>query len=426
MTTTPYTDEMAAFTETTAGTGPADAAAWVSNGSRFRVRQGSVDISALEQSMIEDERSQEDVLTEEQKIKGIKGAVEVPMETYLTGLGAATADGMQAPSNILGEIAERAFGGRHRGNSTVAATSGAHSDTDIELDSLTNLDEGAFIAIEDQDDAGRIHIRRILSISGSVATLDQALPFTVEDGDPAHACEVWHFDQAVLVDGFGGSRTMSFWYGTGLDSARENWEMLGCKPNFTGITIARNAAPVCAWNILVGSFVTPEAAADPSWSATPYGHGPLAIGPDSEFWMEDFGTSDNTTHHLSTIEIEPNVLSTGVDAVTEKNTGLPGRGGYSLAKGSSNVNLTLVPFAQSHYTDFEAGTLKAARFSRIAAAGSAWAISFPRAEIVATPKKGASNDAMAQMVSLRPLMDVDNSAASDAALWRSRMTIVRA
>ena len=430
MATSKHPSELAFFTETTQGTGPADAAAWASDATRIRHISDSLETSGFKQTTADDLRSQEDVLSQEQKVLGIKGGNEFGFDMYLTGTGVTTNSGQQVASDALLTIMAHCLGGSERGYSTTA-TGG--SSTTVALTSTTGVDEGVFLAIQDNTSpaaahSGKLYIRKVESLAGLTATLDEALPFAVAAGDIVHACHMYYIDESVLVDTTTGSRTFSWLISKGRIAAadRENWEAHGCKGILASLELSRNQPPKMSIRNMVASFETVEEAAEPTWSGTPFGYAPTAIGPDTTVWLEDYGTTTSTQLHVAEFTLNPGVASTPIDTVTEKQTGMPGRAGYSLGLGDSTVDMLVYPLTQGDWTDFNNQQIKVCRIAKAGTVGKAWAISMPRCEIVETPHGEGVGDGLGHRLMLRALKNTDNASAGNASLWKSRFVIVRA
>lgn len=423
MATTNLTSSLAYFPEVTQGTGPANAAAWVASGQRIRHIAESLEASSFKQTMIEDMRSQEAILARETKVFGIKGGVEFAFDAYGTGQGAATAPAAQIALTPLMTLLAHCFGGVHRSN-TSNITAG--TTTTVTVTSATNIILGCLVLIQDADDPNRPVVRRVVGIAGLVLTLDRALPFTAANGDVCHAMATIYVDETALVDSAIGPTTMSWLIskgGTGTNqAAREHWEARGCKGMLEGIELARNALPLLKFKVLVASFLTPEAAPEPTWTADPAGNAPVGIGPDTQVNLANFGATPNTLIHCSECSVQTGVSSVPVDTLTEVNTGMPGRYGYTLAQGETKVGLQIVPMAQAEFTEFNAQTLKIFNWQRIRPAGAVFSVHLSRAEIEETPGSAAVGNALGETYALRGLRDAANASATEQ-LWRSPILI---
>jgi hypothetical protein len=426
-----------AYEGSTPGTGPADAAAWLTavssatTGGRLRHVATSLDVSGFKQGMFEDERSQVDILTQELKVKGIKGGTEFPFDFYLHGTGVTTADTSQVAATMTCNFLLHMMGGQSRTYSTTA-TGG--TTTTVIVAATTGIDEGVYLGIQDTTspaarDTGIVYIRRVLSWNNgtSTATLDEALPFAPANGDIVHGCEATYIDESVLVDSSAASdRTLSWLLQKGLTGALESWEARGCCSYITGIALNRNAAPVVSTQTMVASYETPEEAPDPSWVDDPVGFAPQAVGVRTSLWMETVGTTTSTQFNPISCTIAPGLERVPIETITEAQVGMPGRALYSLGKSDCMVDLHIVPFASTRFTEFNADTLKQIRYAKAAAPGSSWAVHFPRCQQVETPANQDAEAVLGQMLKYRAMQNTAISGGSNVALGRSRMVIIRA
>lgn len=420
MATTSLASRLTYFSETTPGTPPANAAAWASEQS-IRHIAGTLDPSALMESVIEDERSQTYILDDEPVIHGIRGGVSFPFDAYLHGSGDTPADGSAITANDLSTVLLNALGGRALTTSDDAVASGAHSTTAVELTDTLNV--GEWVGLDDSN--GLTHLRRVESVSaggvGQIHTLHRALPFTPNDGDLARGCIVLYIDEDVLEDSAGASgRTLSWLIEKGRGSQREAWECVGCKSNLTGISLGRNEAPKVSFETLVASFSGPDSAPTPTWSGDPSGSAGLAIGPNTNVFLQAQGTTTDQTLQVAGFTIDPGVVSQPVETVTEDTDNMIGLHGYTLGRNPCRVQFQAVPDADARITEFLSGTVLHVQFERLAAAGSAWSIYFPDCTHDAEPNFASVNDLLGNGISLR----AHHQNAYSSVIARSRMQIV--
>lgn len=437
MATSKHPSQLRYAFESTAGTGPADASAWdtavgsASTGGSLRHIATSLNTDALKQSMIEDERSQVDVLTQELKIHGIRGGVSIPFEIYLHGTGVLTADTDQVADDMVGNFLEHVFGGQQ---STYSTTATGGSTTTAVLDATTGIDEGVYLAIQDNTSpiaahSGRVYIRQVASYNSgtSTVTFDEALPFAVSSGDIVHGCRAYYIDESVLVDSTGASNRQLSWHiMKGLAGATEAWELHGCVSELASMTFNRNAAPTLAFNTHVASYVGPGTAVEPSFTDTPFGFAPQAIGPSTSLWMADTGSTTSTQFSAISVGVAPGLVRTPVETVTEATSGMPGRGLYSIGKSDCMATIHFAPYTATRLSEFLNDTEKQIRYAKAAAPGSAWAVHFPRCQVVEEPTSMDAEDVMGVNVAFRAMQRAANSNASNTALWRSRMVLIQA
>lgn len=413
------TSSLARFQEVTSGTGPANAAAWVAGSTRMRHIMGSLDTSGFEQATIVDERSQEDVQGSEQTILAIKGGVEFPFDAYFTGLGETTADGDTWTADELHDHLQHCMGGAYITPSTTAT--GGSTTTAI-LDDATGMVLGAYVGVELAARPGVVLPRRIVDIATLTVTFDQALPSAVASGDLIHSAATYYFDEDALNDSGIGPTTAAWLLTQGRGTAREHWGAYGCKSWIDSISLGRNAAPRLAFKTKVARFDTPDDLSDPSFSAIPEGDAPVAVGPSTQLWVEDYGTTTNTQRHAVEFSVKPGGAPAPCETLTEQTDGMPGIAHYGLTRDDSTAELKTL-FSQAEFDDFTNGQLKTVRWSRNSTAGRTIAVAMHRCEFPKTPKSTGVGPSLGQDLSLRALQDTTDVATTD--LWRSRLVLVR-
>lgn len=376
------------------------------------------DPAAAAQSLIEDMTLNHRAYTERAMIKGIRNNDSLKIKMNWHGTGAVTANTAQVAQTPLMEILAHCWGGQIRTKSTTCTGGSA---TVPELASMDTIDEGVFIGFEDQGDPGRVHIRRVLSVAGSAVTLDQALPFTPANGDPAHGTCATYIDEDVLEDSSAGNRTFAWRLEKGADEAC--WEFIGTKANLA-ISCPRNAPPSIELSILAANF-RHEILTQETWTQTASGQAPLAIGRDTKFFLQTYGTNTSTDLHTSTITVETGVQSVPIDTVTEVDSRMEGRAGYTVGQAKTFITAVLVPQLNDYEVALQANTFYKCRYAQVAQAGKAWAIHCSRVEICETPK-WQSATAQAVSVKFKAHEDLPNSSASNAKLWRSKIILVQA
>lgn len=414
---------LAFYIESTPGTGPANAAAWntamgsLTTGGRVRHIAESVDPSSFVQTMLEDMRSFDDsVMDHSQKVLGIKGGVDFSSDHYLHGLEVTTADATQAAATALSTVLAHVLGGSQRTNRTAIS---AGSSTTATVASTTNITLGSIVAIVDTSAGdGIAYPRRVTDITGSVLTFDEALPFTIASGDICHAAITLFFDEDELEN----PTTWSWLLSKGRTGSVANWEARGTASGLESIELGRNGLPIAKLKHLVASYATPEALSEVTWSdLTPDGAAPQHVGTRTTVWLQDYGTTTANGQHASEFKFSPGGTPVPIDTLTEVETGMPGRAGYSIDSDDSMIDLTVVPLANAHFTAHLAGTLKTVRLAKNAAPGLGWCVGFPRCEIAATPSHAAVGPVRGQKLSLRALRDTTTVATTQ--LWRSRAYI---
>jgi len=422
MSTTHLASRITPFQEVTAGVPPASAVAWASETS-MRHRSGSLDLTELKQSMIEDERSQLNITDDEPMIAGIAGGgdVSVPCDFDMHGTGQTPADGSPITEDLLSTFIEHCFGGMALGTTDALVAAGAHSTTDIEL--TDTLPAGTWVGLDDS--SGITHLRRVESSSaggvGVIHVLHRALPFTPADGALARGCAVYYLDEDILEDSQLGPYLFSWLYELGRGSQRQTWQTMACKSSITGFSLARNEVGMFSTVTKVGSFLTPQDAPVPTWAANPTGSAGSAVGPRTEIWLQTRGTTTDATVQVDSFELDPGIVSNPVPTQTEDGTNMPGLYGYTLGKNPCTVAMNIIPHADTPLADFAARTEKSVQWERQAAAGSAWSIYLPRCTHDDGPAPADVSTMLGQSVKLRAHYDDDQSTA----IARSRIQVIR-
>jgi hypothetical protein len=404
------------FPETTQGTPPANAAAWIASGVRLRHIAETLDVSGVERTLLTDERNQSRVFASELRIESIDNP-EFPFAVYAHGTGATTAAGAQiattAPGYQLGLLLGHALGGITRGYSNECLV--GSTTTVLNVTDASDHTVGEFVAVEyatafSPYPDGTAWPRRIIELdTGSTPntiTLDQALPQAPAAADPIHGCLVMYPDEDVIADSSAASgRTRSYLVQKGLPAAgagvREAWEFRGCVETLQNFQWERGADMRFAFQVMAGSHGSPETAPWPTaWAANAeLGLATLAFTPLTELWMVTEGVSTNTLVQISRFEVEPGVPRVRNETVTTGAANMHGTYGYSTAPAETLVTLAVTPFGLAQWTDQRASTYKTARLARLGPAGSGIAVHFERLSHVVTPKreaKGTNTDVMVQ------------------------------
>ena len=417
--------ELAYFQETTQGTGPASAAAWVSGGTRIRHLSDSLDPASIIPTMIDDTRSQVTIFALNDKVIGIENP-EFSFSLPLPGSEAVTADTVQVTETEIMTILRHCLGATWRGYSTTAKTAGAHTGTAVELDANTGYDEGGFLGWAPAANPNAMEIRRITDLTGDVATVDEAFSATPSDGDVISAVAAVHIKESILCnsDGAGGPFTFSWLIQKGGAGSGEIWEVNGSKGMITAINITRNELTSAEIQIAGSSLQDPTELSEPSWTADPSGNAGVPVGPDGHAWLQDYGTPTANSINVNEIGIEVGVPAVRVPTVTEAQTGMEGTALFGTNPADTLITLNIVPWATGNLTDFTARTKKVFRWHKQGAPGSVFGIHASRCEIVESPARGTTDAVSSDRVVLRCHEDIANSAAGDADLWRSKIILL--
>lgn len=398
------------------GDGPAD---WNTDG--FLVDHLEADPSSIAQTLIEDATLNFRAKTKRAKIKGLKNVEGVKVGLNWHGSEIETADTQQVAQTRLAQILKHCMGGQERGYSTTCTGGTAAIPV---VAAATGIDEGVFLGFEDQDDPGRVHIRRVVSwnAGGLAATLDQALPFTPAADDPVHGCIMTYIDEDVLEDHEANTNTFSWRLEKGTEAV---WDLHGCAANFA-MSFPRNAPPRIDLTIMAATW-RHENLTKETWTQTPAGKAPLAIGPGTQVFLQTYGTYTDNAYCMGSYAMEPGIAIMPVDTVvTEEGSNMEGRCTYTIGQADTTATVQLVPHDDDWETALQAGTFKVLRYSQVAQAGKSWAIHMSRVEITETPKWQAVSNAQGTNLKFTAHEDLENSNASNAKLWRSTLILVQA
>lgn len=377
------------------------------------------DPGAIAQSLIEDATLNFRAFTKRRFIKGIRNADNLKVKLNWHGTGTVTADTVAVAQTPLMEILEHCWGGQTRTKSTTCTGGTALIP---EIASADTIDEGVFIGFEDLGDPGRVHIRRVIAVNALAVTLDQALPFTPANGDKAHGCCITYIDEDVLEDSTAGDRTFAWRLErSGTDAV---YEFVGTKA-MLGISMPRNAPPALELSVFAGNFKHEDLTKE-TWTQTPSGQAPLAIGRDTKLFVQVYGTHTSTDLHCQQMAVETGVPIVPIDTVTEVDALMEGRAGYSIQPMDTTLTPVIVPQVNDWEVGLQADTMYKLRYSQIAQAGKAWAIHASRCEIGETPKFTGVNSVQGVSVKFRAHEDLENSSAGNAKLWRSKLILVQA
>lgn len=411
----PFKSWLAFYQETTQGDPPAD---WDNDGTL--VDHLEADPSSITQSLIEDATLNTRAKTKRLKIKGLKNVEGVKVGLNWHGSEVETTDTNQVTQTALAQILEHCMGGQQLGYSTTCTAGTAAIPV---VASGTGIDEGVFLGFEDQDDPGRVHIRRVVSWNngGLAATLDQALPFTPANGDKVHACIMSYIDEDILEDSEAGPYTFSWRIEKGTEAV---WDLMGTKANLA-LQFPRNAPPRLDLTIMAATW-RHESLTKETWTQTPAGKAPLAIGPGTQIFLQTYGTYTDNTYCTSSFAMEPGIAIMPIDTVvTHEGSNMEGRCGYTIGQADTTATIQIVPFDNDWETVLQNNTFKTLRYCQVAQAGKSWAVHFSRCEITETPKHGTFSNAQGVNIKFTAHEDLANSNASNAKLWRSNIILVQ-
>lgn len=384
--------ELAFASETTPGTPPANAAAWVTDGTRFRHIPDSLELADVKPAALKDDRSHTHIFDKELNVEGLRNG-SFSFQVYLTGSGATTADGNQISTTTLMALLENAMGGLHRSNTTDCAAMGAHSATEIDVTDDTSFAVGGHILWE-HPTTGEMYLRQLVENSGgNVWVLDEALPQAANDGDIIHGVATNYPDASVLDDSNASGRQLSMW-ARKSGSNSEIWEFQGCKLQLSEISLSRGELPTITFECHYASFTAPhESPPQPAWVDDPDGEAPVAVGPDVDVFLQDYGTTTANNACLSEATFSIGLPILRDEVTNEPQENMEGTCKYYVGDGDTTATLRVRPFSTDFFSDWDTGTFKVFRMSKRAAAeGQVFGITFPRAEIAEMPTRGTSGE----------------------------------
>jgi hypothetical protein len=404
-----HLSELAFATETVPGVPPADGAAWLADGVRVRHLQESLDVASLVPSDLEDLRSQTHVLDHERRVEGLRNG-EIGFQTYLTGTGATASAGNQAIQNSLGLLLANAMGGVHRSNSTTL--DGSHTATTIEPDADTEWDVGGHIAWEDA--AGNLHVRRLVSETAGVWTLDQALPATPQDNDVIHGCATYYPDSSVLGNSASAGRQLSAWIRkSGINL--ETWVLMAGKLQLGALNFPRGELTTVDFLMHYANMILPhESPPLPAWATEPDGEAPVPV-VDMVSFLQEYGTATASAPCINDLTIEPGLPILRDEVQTSNTAGMQGTCKYYLGRGETIASLN-IDFDHTQFDRWADGDFVVFRYAnRPITPGGGLAFGMPRAEVMLAPSRSVNNETPKQTLQLKAHRDLASIGATELA-----------
>jgi len=387
---------------------------WQANGTKVHLA-APADTSGVAQSLLKDERTTTRVAEMAgPSVKGLRNTT-ASASVYITGKDEVTSDTTQVAETSLMVLLEHCMGGVDRSNATTAAVGGSHSTTAVELTSSTNYAAGQMLGVIDAGDTDSIvEWARITDITADVATLDRALSFTPTDGDKVIGTATAYYDPDVLEDSNAANRQLSWWFEQG-ESATGFVELIGTKAGMSLEGFERDGLPRITLNINATYWTnSADGTTHPTWSGATTGQAPVAFGPRTKFFFQDYGTTtDTTTIHLSELSVDPALAPVPISAVTSQTDNAQGSAGWSQGPYNPTASFTITPHSDAYDTDLGADTFKVFGVFRRNVEGSSFCVWFPRAEISATPVLGANGEVLATQVTILGHEDLDAVGTTD-------------
>lgn len=414
--------QLAFFQEVTQGTPPADASAWNSSGTR--IKHMDLDVSGIVQAAVENMNSQTRVFGKNKKVPGLKNVDGIPYATYMTGTGATTSGGSQVDAIALSNLLAHCLGGQHRSNSTTIET--VTSQVELVLGAATNIVPGCYIAIRDTS-AGICEPVRVLTVSSETVTIDKAPSFTVTTSDTVEACITVFVDEAELADAeSAGPNTFSYLAQKGNAGALQNYELRGCKTQLETLEFTRGELVKGMFKIFAANFLdTAGSAPSPTWTSSEAGNRPVVVGVDTICHLQDEGTTTAALIDVTELSVDVGVPVVRVPTLTETDTNMEGTATYCTADADTVANVSMVPYDTGLIDDFTSGTqYKTFRWAKLADRGAGFAVALHKCEVASYPARGEGEGYATMTYQLRAHEDDDNSSASDADLWKTKLALV--
>lgn len=416
------------FPETTLCVPPADAAAWVSDGTFMH--HISCDMSGVKQAFVKDPSLEGRAFaTGTRQVR--KGSRNCAFTASLPfhGTGVTTADAAQVAQTHLGQILEHCMGGVHRGmrHAVVAGTT-----TEVELAAVTNVSVGATLWFQDTTspttkNAGKLHPRRVIEIDTVTVTLSEALPFTPAAGDIAHPSIDGYLDADVLVDAFGTPSTFSWFSRKSRSGTDLLWEMVGCVASMKLDGLSKGGLPALNLDIMACDFK--HGGADGLTNPAPTvfkGQPQLALGRNALCNIGTYGNSAINSLNVTNVSFEPGFTRVRQDSTTEPDDRTEGTATYSFAPGETKITMTVSGYSDDWYAALEAGTEYRISYYMPgdgSGAGKSWALHIARAQLLNTPGRSDLNENHATTLEFLAMESDDCVGGSNEDLEKSRFTL---
>jgi hypothetical protein len=399
--------EVALFFETTQGTPPANAAAWIAGEGTTVVRLGKVegiDPAFIKRMAVVDPAITDTVFGENDPIPGLFTSDGGSLKLRLHGTGVETTAASQVAETMLGKILSHAFGGSYRTYSSDITSSA--SAVEINPTTVTNMNEGAFVALEDEDDPGRCFPGRIVAFDGTTIDIDQDHGITWTSSDHIHGCEVAYLEADAMSDpGDADASTVSIYIRRG----NKAWMASGCKLAITAIEIVRGEPVRLDVAVFGARGFPPGDASNPgviAFTGTIYGAPGLPVGADTKMFVQDKGTTTQALFDVQSIKITPGYTIIPGDTVTETDDNMQGRAGYHVQPTPAVIEAT-VYWNDTRRTEFAAVTKKVVRYYQVAAPGEGWFVHASQAVLQEDPGYSPVNNSNMQV--LKFLLQEDRS-----------------
>jgi hypothetical protein len=418
--------EFGIFFETTPGTPPADAAAWIAGEGTTVYRCGKVegvDPAFIRRLMVRDPAITDTLFGENDPIPGLRNADGGGVKIRIHGTGVETSAGSQVAETYLGKLLKHMLGGSSRTYSSDVTSSA--SAILINPATTTGMNEGEFVACEDDDDPGRCFPGQIRAWDGTTFTLDQNHGITWTSDDHIHGCEVNFLDPDALSNPADANASTLTIY---IRRGNQAWMVSGCKLQLNALEITRGEPWRMDCSIYGARAFPPGDSDNPgviSFTGTIQGSPGLPAGADTKLWIQDKDTTTQALVNCQTVKIVPGYEIVPGPCVTEATDNMEGRAGYHVRPTQGYIEATIY-WDEGYRADFEAKTKKVARYYQVAAPGFGYFVH--SSQCVVDDDPAYSDDNNSNMMTVKLLLqedrDLDGLGADDN-LTRSKFIIGR-
>lgn len=411
------------YAESTQGTGPAD---WGASGQLMD--HITADVTEIKQTLVKNQVMEARAFDTGHRtmIKGMRNC-SAKTSGYLHGAGVVTAGGAQIALTPLMTLLAHCLGGIHRSNSTTLTGGTA---TVPAFTATTNIIPGCLVGFEDvtapdPENEGIVHVRRVLSISGSDVTLDEALPFTPAATDKVHGMATI-YAHSNRIDMSDPVQTMSLFFQKDPTDTSKLWELVACAGSLS-VAFPRGDGPTWEINWLATNFKQGNAAdglTAPSWAGTPYGFAPQAVGRRTEFSLGEYGVTTFARKQLHSLDLAIGYPAVRDESITEVDFRVEGTARYTVNL-EDETAATVVTSAHTDQweADLQADTEYRLRYTQLAPAGKVWSFCMPRTQIADSPGAVEQTGLYGSSLKFTPRPADDTSGGSNEDLEKARILI---
>ncbi len=253
-----------------------------------------------------------------------------------------------------------------------------------------NILVGQMIAIEDQDDIGRLHPAVVTVVSTDTITIDRVMPFTVAISDKVYGAETAYYAQGALTNPDDGDfETVSLIYCKGAAASSFAWVAGGGHLALDSIAVEKGMQPKLSLSVLAARGYPPGttgAVLVPAFAGTIAGFTDVrAIGRDTKCRLATDGATTTSEIQLFSMAISVGCPVLAQDGVTEATGLMAGRVGYRTEPAATTMTI-VVGLTDAEQTRWTAGTRLNCTYYQVAAVGACWAVHGRNGFLMAPPK----------------------------------------